>query len=143
MLSANEQVNALHAEYCARTGFEITLDMQRERMWGDWLLFRREQRFGLDDLKLVLAYLRAGIRKGERNEGALKLRNLIGSPDMFEEDLALAKKWRAEFGPRRPSAQKSEARSQKPEEPQLTDEERREFIEELQRAKNKRGSAQP
>lgn len=89
-----EQIKQLHVEYCSRTGFEILLNMARENTWKDWLFYNREQPFTVEDLKLVIAFLRSKIRANERNEGSLRFRNLIGNPDYFEEDLEQAKAWR-------------------------------------------------
>ena len=92
MKSALPIVNELHAEYCTRTGFEIELNYARERQWGEWLSWRPGKPFTVEDLRRVIAYIRQGIHKGERNDGALKFSNLIGSPDRFEADLGLALK---------------------------------------------------
>jgi hypothetical protein len=89
-----QDLKPLHDEYCARTGMDIAMNFTRERVWREWLGFNRDKPFTLDDLKLVIAYLRTKIRTGDRNEGALKFSNIIGSPDFFEEDLALARQWR-------------------------------------------------
>ena len=90
MKSASTTVNELHALYCSMTGFEIELNFTRERIWGEWLAYRRNKPFDENDLRRVIGYIRQGIRKDERREGALKFTNLIGSPDRFEEDLSLA-----------------------------------------------------
>lgn len=90
------QVVALHERYTARTGFDLTLNVDRQRIWREWIAFGN---FSGDDLALVVGYLRAHIARGERNDGALKFSNLIGKPDTFEEDLALAKKWRKPAAP--------------------------------------------
>jgi hypothetical protein len=89
-------LKSLHDEYCSRTGMDIAFNMTRERVWQEWMAFNKEKPFTLDDLKTVIAYLRSKIRTGNRNDGALKFSNLIGSPDFFEEDLALARQWREE-----------------------------------------------
>lgn len=82
-------IRALHASYESRTGYSIRYNMHRERQWLDWCEWA-----GWDwterDLAIVIGYLRSKISKGDRNEGALKFENLIGSPDRFEEDLNLA-----------------------------------------------------
>ena len=111
MQSASAQVNALHAEYCSRTGFEIALNFQRERQWGEWLAWRREKPFTVDDLRRVIGHIRQGIHKGDRNDGALKFSNLIGQPDRFEEDLGLAIK------SLRPPSQAGPPRNYRPIEP--------------------------
>ena len=84
-------VRHLHDTYIARTGLEIVLNMARERLWADWLTWSSDT-WTPDDLTLTIRYLKTEIAKGNRNEGALKYSNLIGNPERFEEDLALAKK---------------------------------------------------
>ena len=93
-LSAGEaEVIALHEHYTARTGFDIALTLDRQRMWREFIGYKTPA-FTREDLSLVISYLRAHIARSERNEGALKFLNLIGKVDAFEEDLALARKWR-------------------------------------------------
>jgi len=82
-------VKALHAAYEARTGYKIALNMMRERMWVEWLKWA-DYAWTETELARVIGYLRRKIAKGDRNDGALKFDNLIGQPDHFEEDLALA-----------------------------------------------------
>jgi hypothetical protein len=83
-------VKELHAAYVARTGYEIAYNMARENVWREWCTFG-EWKWNVTDLARVIGYLKAKIRKGERNEGALKFANLIGRADNFEEDLSLAR----------------------------------------------------
>lgn len=83
-------VKDLHAQYEARTGYTVALNMMRERMWVEWLVWSNYT-WTAEDLARVIAYLRRKIGKGERNDGALKFGNLIGQPDHFEEDLNLAR----------------------------------------------------
>ena len=99
-------VKELHAAYVARTGFEIGYNMARENVWREWCSFG-DWKWDVTDLARVIGYLKAKIRKGERNEGALKFANLIGRPDNFEEDLSLAKAEAKKVfgGERRPRAQ--------------------------------------
>lgn len=82
-------VKALHASYEARTGYRIRFNLHRERQWAEWCRWA-DWDWTERELAIVIGYLRAKIAKGERNEGALKFENLIGSPDRFEEDLNLA-----------------------------------------------------
>lgn len=84
-------VRQLHDTYIARTGLEIVLNMARERLWADWLTWSSDT-WTPDDLTLTIRYLKTEIAKSNRNEGALKFSNLIGNPERFEEDLALARK---------------------------------------------------
>lgn len=88
--NAIQIVKDLHATYVARTGYEIAYNLARENAWRDWCQFGGWV-WTADDLARVIGYLRMKIRKGERNEGALKFANLIGRPDNFEEDLNLAR----------------------------------------------------
>lgn len=84
-------ITDLHAHYCARTGFEMILNDPRRRMWWDWCCYAAWT-WSKDDLGRVIGYLLRQIKIDKRNEGALKITNLIGQPDKFEEDLGLAKK---------------------------------------------------
>lgn len=88
--NAMNLVKDLHATYVARSGYEIALNMGRENVWREWCQFG-EWQWTAVDLTRVIGYLRAQIRNDKRNDGALKFSNLIGQPDKFEEDLALAK----------------------------------------------------
>lgn len=85
------RIRELHDHYRARTGFEIMLNMQREKMWWDWCEYSAWT-WTTQDITRVISYLLSQIRIDKRNEGALKFNNLIGQPDKFEEDLGLAKK---------------------------------------------------
>lgn len=82
------EITALHDAYVTATGLGIRLSYERERAWYDY----RRAGFTREDLMLVVRALRIGIGKGERNEGALRFRNLIVSLDHFEEELAAARK---------------------------------------------------
>jgi hypothetical protein len=84
-------ITQLHDTYVARTGLDTLLNPMRQRMWFDWLQWSGRT-WTPDDLTRTINYLKAEIRTGKRNEGSLKFTNLIGQPDRFEEDLALAKK---------------------------------------------------
>lgn len=79
----------LHKAFMARTGYQIRYNAHRERQWYDWCVYA-DWEWTEKELALVIHYLRAKIAKSERNDGALKLENLIGNPDRFEEDLNLA-----------------------------------------------------
>jgi hypothetical protein len=109
-------VKDLHAAYESRTTYTVTLNMMRERMWVDWLVWSNYT-WTVEDLARVIGYLRRKIAKGDRNEGALKFGNLIGQPDHFEEDLALAREEasKSPFKPRPRPASLPEAREDAPE----------------------------
>lgn len=89
MTNIRPKLEALHAAYQSRTGYTIRWNLHRERQWLDWSAWSAHT-WDETELARVISYLRAKISKGERNEGALKFDNLIGSPDRFEEDLNLA-----------------------------------------------------
>lgn len=84
-----EEIHALHKVFVELTGRDIPLDLQgyREHQWWDW----GQQGYTEADLRLVVDYVRRGIREGKRNVGALKFVNMIGDPLRFGEDLAEAK----------------------------------------------------
>lgn len=96
-----DQIPALHGEYCRLTGQSIALNYTREAAWFEWLRWRRHQPYTVQDLQAVVGYLQQAIRKGDRRPACLAFRNLIGMPDWFEEDLALA---RQSLRPRHASA---------------------------------------
>lgn len=130
---------ALHQEYCARTAYDLVLNGMRENTWRDWITYNREQPFTVEDLKLVIAYLRVKIRASERNEGALRFRNLIGNPDYFEEDLQQAKKWQQENGKRwNPGSGRTKA---KVKEETTSEDDERVSLEELEAMKREAGLA--
>jgi hypothetical protein len=85
--TARQMIEQLHALYVALSGQDIPLNMDRERVWFDWV----KAGFSADDLRIVVRGIRNGIKEGKRNHGALKFSNLIGMADHFEEDLALFK----------------------------------------------------
>lgn len=88
-------IRTLHAAYVGASGQAVGLNMDRERTWAEWLRWRPEAPFTEQDLRDVIFHLHRGIKDGSRNPGALRFRNLIGSPDYFEEELALvrARRW--------------------------------------------------
>ena len=83
----NTAIANLHHCYRTLTGFDIRIDYERERAWFEWAKRGNTQ----ESLILVVKHLKKLIKKGERNPACLKFHNLIGQPDYFEEDLALAK----------------------------------------------------
>lgn len=89
MKSASPIVNELHASYCARTGHDLELTMQRERLWGEWL-FYRTVKFTPEDLARVIGWLKVKIRDGWDTQ-CIAFRKIIGDPEKFEEYLSEAK----------------------------------------------------
>ena len=80
------QLEQLHQTYCRLTGQNLTLRLERERLWFE---FHRAG-FTLADLIQVVRYLQKEIRHTRRNVGALKLSNLL-QLDRFEEDLNISR----------------------------------------------------
>lgn len=88
--SIEREIRDTHAWFCKRTRQEgLSLRFDRHRLWYDFL---RTYGFTREDLDVVISYLNQGIKDGKRNPGSLKLSNLIGQPDRFEEDLMEARR---------------------------------------------------
>jgi hypothetical protein len=85
------RIEALH-EWFAENVLAVRLTPERERRWFAYF----KQGFTEGDLREVIVYLRRQITAGKRNQGALKLENLLkysdedGNFSDFENDLALA-----------------------------------------------------
>lgn len=91
-MTADPHIASLHRDYVRLTGLDVAMDMARERAWADWLNYRRNNDpFTATDLALVIASIQRGIRKGDRNPGALRFRNLIADHEAFDEERALAR----------------------------------------------------
>jgi len=89
MTITESEIAALHEAYCKLTdqpGYPLRFN--RQHNWYHWC----QCGFTLDDLKLVIRYLKRGISNGKRNPGALKFSNLICQPDRFEDDLFEARR---------------------------------------------------
>ena len=98
---SRELCERLHSTYCEMTGLHIRLAMGRDRLWFDFA----KAGFTLDDLRLVIGYIKKDISKDRaiyRME-SLRLLNLIGRLDEFEERLALARAARKQGNLNRPA----------------------------------------
>lgn len=91
-MTPSTHIADLHRAYVNLTGLDVSLNMERERTWFEWLNYRRDDPFTATDLGAVVAHLRRGIRDEARNPGCLRFRNLIGMPDDFDEERAAARK---------------------------------------------------
>lgn len=84
------RIEALHAWYC-RNVMQMRLTPEVERLWLEWL----KSGYTGPDLRDVIRYIRRQIAIGKRNEGALKLTNLIARGEVgfigFDQDLGLAR----------------------------------------------------
>lgn len=86
----SERVLAIH-EWYARNVLPMRRTPEVERLWFDWL----KAGYNGHQLRAVVLYIRRQISLGKRNEGALKLSNLLARSESgflrFDEDLALAR----------------------------------------------------
>jgi hypothetical protein len=94
------EIESLHRVYGEVTKEIVELTFDRERTWFEWMA----RKFTEVDLRMVVRHLNAGIKQGKRNDGALKFSNLVGRPDLFEEDLAAARKVRGVSFASKPAA---------------------------------------
>lgn len=81
----------LHAKFCALVPEGACVLMHREHDWWDWLKWRPDQPFTIQDLVAVVRYRRYLIAHGAQFPACLKFSYLIGRPDLFEEDLSMAR----------------------------------------------------
>ena len=86
----NALVRDYHAAFCGTTGINLRIgigEYNREAAW-----FRIIQAgFTLDDVQLVSRHLMRKVKEGTRNIGAVRFSNLIERPDVFEEELGMAR----------------------------------------------------
>lgn len=84
------RIQQLHEWYC-RNVMQVRLTPEVERLWFEWL----RAGYSGPDLRDVIRYIRRQISINKRNEGALKLTNLIqrseGGFIGFDQDLGLAR----------------------------------------------------
>lgn len=83
----------LHADYVRLTGRVLDLDYNKRVFWDSWQKYCKHEPFTDKDLSLVIRFLKFQILKGERKPACLHFKNLICSPDYFQEDLLDAKQW--------------------------------------------------
>lgn len=84
------QIDAYAAAYCRLTGFALShrgVFDHRTRAWYEFI----RAGHSLDDLELVIRWIQRGIRLGTRRTGALRFSTLIERPDLFGEEVQLAK----------------------------------------------------
>lgn len=81
-----QSINSVHKVFVELTGMPLVLTMGRIFIYEQWLL-----QFTEADLRVVVPYIKKGIKSGRRQPGALKFSNLIENPERFEEDLSMAR----------------------------------------------------
>src|SRR5690348_4456855 len=87
MIDETPIVRGLHEIYTQFTGLRVRFDFQRMTTWNNW----RSHSFTSEDLKLVIRHLKGKIIKERKWPSSLFFNNLIGRPDLFEEELAEAR----------------------------------------------------
>lgn len=85
-------INSLHLKFNALVPeCACVLNMYREHEWWEWLKWREHLPFTEEDLRTVVDYRRKLISERRQFPACLKFSYLICRPDMFEEDLSMAK----------------------------------------------------
>jgi hypothetical protein len=82
----------LHKEYnrlCPDC--DVEFNMARESQWYQWLKWKNHEPFTIEDLRAVIRYRRMLVNEGRQFHPCLRFGNVVGQPDRFEEDLALAR----------------------------------------------------
>jgi hypothetical protein len=82
-----ERIVALHQWYCLALTVSAPLNQAFERYWYDWL----KAGYNGKQLARVIRYIQRQIALGKRNEGALKLSNLL-NVERFAEDLMIVER---------------------------------------------------
>jgi hypothetical protein len=83
----HQGIEVLHKLYVTLTCLEVPLTMPRIYAWE---VYESKGYNGMD-LKQVVDFIRAGIKKGERRPASLKFSLLIENTERFSEDLAMAR----------------------------------------------------
>lgn len=88
------QISELHRAFCATSGHDAPLNATTERFWFDAI----KAGMTVNDLKMVLLERKQAIKRGQRLEASLLLRNICGSEerilDVIEEASMLRAKLR-------------------------------------------------
>lgn len=91
MQSANNQINQLHAVYCAATGMQLPLLPASERWWFDAIQSGMTEQ----DVALVVKSRQQRVKQGFRHKECLLLRNFIGSEEAIQSVMEEAAQIRA------------------------------------------------
>lgn len=91
-LPLKTQIDRLTLAYHKLTGFPPArgVTSYRDYAWIEWI----NAGYTEQDLEIVIARIKKGIREGWRYRGSLRFSTLIGRPELFQEelDVALAEK---------------------------------------------------
>lgn len=88
-----EPTETLHATYQQLVGRPVELDYLKRQMWSVWKNYCKHDPFTEQDLRLVIKYIKFKINKGDNKPSRLLFRNLIESPDYFQEERTDARGW--------------------------------------------------
>ncbi len=80
------QIQEIHATYCALTGLQVPLSMQRIYAWEMWCT-----EFKPPDLEIVVRHLKQKVRERPKLLRCFKFEWFIGNRENFAEDLAEAR----------------------------------------------------
>lgn len=87
-----DQIQALHSKFNELIPeSKCILNMMRERDWWDWLKWRAHEPFTEADLELVVEYNRKLIAQKHQFPACMKFSYVVGKPNLFEEDLSMAR----------------------------------------------------
>lgn len=93
-MSASFQISTLHRAYCDLLSRDLPLNMTAERWWHDAL----KDGLTVNDLKMVILARQQAVKRGDRREACLLLRNICGSSeailDCLDESSAIRAKLR-------------------------------------------------
>ena len=86
----SEQIRKLHSLWNRSTGQTIPMGVCSFELEHGWCQFLKAGHTE-QELLMVVSYLQAEIKKGERRSGAIKWRNCVGDLLNFEQELELAR----------------------------------------------------
>jgi hypothetical protein len=86
-MTSQERVKSLHDLYRTLSGLDLPCSLSIEFRWQTWLA----SGFDEDALRLVIEYLRRGMRDKKRSIACLRFSYLIQDTDLFAEHLSMAR----------------------------------------------------
>ena len=88
MTELDAKIQELHGTYCRLTRIDLPFNMS---FWLRWEQFIKTGGYTKADLELVIRYIGAHIKKGERRVESFRFYNLVGDLERFAEDLSFAR----------------------------------------------------
>jgi hypothetical protein len=88
-----QEITEYHRIYRESTGLDVKLNFYRESVWREWIRYGNQNcgGFTMDDLRAVVAIRKRREKEKAHGVWSVNFNALIGSPDVFEEDLASAR----------------------------------------------------